>query len=814
MRDFRKNDLDSEEVLEILSRSTYIPVFTAHPTEARRRVIMGLLNQIYEATKRLDKPVEFIDQEKSIKTEIKTLIQTLWKTEEMRPQRPEVTMEIQNGLYYFRTSLFQSIPKTYRRLSNALVRHYGEELHDTLLREHALIRFGSWIGGDRDGNPYVTPELTMHAMRLQQETILQEYIDRTSSLIGDLTHSRSFCLPSDAFEEKLEADEEQYSRYLEESYPHFSHAPYRRKLWIMLHRLRATLMQVQQALQDEALVEQQPHAYRNEEEYLEDLLLIHDSLTEHGDQEAADARLLDLIMLTRTFGFFLSRLDIRQESSVHSDAVAEIVSQAGIDDYAGLDEAERCALLGRLIEEGSEIDREQLSRETREVVAVFDVIAALRERVSPEAIGQYVISMTHHASHLLEVTYLGSLSGLAGKREDGWFFHLEISPLFETIEDLERSTRVLEALFEDPCYGQLLQSSGMRQEVMLGYSDSAKDGGMIASTWNLYRTQQEIIALADRYGVHCRLFHGRGGTIGRGGGPTHEAILSQPAGTLRGEIKFTEQGEVLYYKYSHPETAVYELSVGLTGLLKSNISLLREPATDNSTYHRIMDELRVYGEAAYRELTEETPGFLDYFYEATPVAEIGLLNIGSRPSHRKKTDRSKQSIRAIPWIFGWAQSRHTLPAWYGLGSAISKWLDAGNDIRTLQQMYRDWPFFRSMVSNLQMALFKGDMQIAKMYSTLCNPAHCDCEDIYNRIADEFYRTTHNLLAVSSMKRLIDDNEVLQIGLSRRNPYLDPLNAIQATLLRRYRAEEDPDNHWLLPLLRSVNAIAAGMRNTG
>ncbi|MEJ2330244.1 MAG: phosphoenolpyruvate carboxylase [Gammaproteobacteria bacterium] len=814
VRDFRKNDLDSEEVLEILSRSTYIPVFTAHPTEARRRVIMGLLNQIYEATKRLDKPVEFIDQEKSIKTEIKTLIQTLWKTEEMRPQRPEVTMEIQNGLYYFRTSLFQSIPKTYRRLSNALVRHYGEELHDTLLREHALIRFGSWIGGDRDGNPYVTPELTMHAMRLQQETILQEYIDRTSSLIGDLTHSRSFCLPSDAFEDKLEADEENYNRYLEENYPHFSHAPYRRKLWIMLHRLRATLMQVQQALQDESLVEEQPHAYRNEEEFLEDLLLIHESLTEHGDQEAADARLLDLIMLTRTFGFFLSRLDIRQESTVHSDAVAEIVSQAGIDDYAGLDESERCSVLGRLIEEGPDIDREQLSRETREVIAVFDVIAALRERVSPEAIGQYVISMTHHASHLLEVAYLGSLSGLAGKREDGWFFHLEISPLFETIEDLERSTRVLEALFEDPCYGQLLQSSGMHQEVMLGYSDSAKDGGMIASTWNLYRTQQNIIALADRHGVHCRLFHGRGGTIGRGGGPTHEAILSQPAGTLRGEIKFTEQGEVLYYKYSHPETAVYELSVGLTGLLKSNISLLREPATDNSAYHRIMDELRIYGEAAYRELTEETPGFLDYFYEATPVAEIGLLNIGSRPSHRKKTDRSKQSIRAIPWIFGWAQSRHTLPAWYGLGSAISKWLDAGNDIRTLQQMYRDWPFFRSMISNLQMALFKGDMQIAKMYSTLCNPAHCDCEDIYNRIADEFYRTTHNLLAVSSMKRLIEDNEVLQIGLSRRNPYLDPLNAIQATLLRRYRAEEDPDNHWLLPLLRSVNAIAAGMRNTG
>jgi phosphoenolpyruvate carboxylase len=814
VRDFRRNDLDSDEVLEILSLSTYIPVFTAHPTEAKRRVIMGLLNQIYEATKRLDQPVEFLDQEKGIKTEIRTLIQTLWKTEEMRPQRPEVTMEIQNGLYYFKTSLFQSIPKTYRRLSNALVRHYGEELRDTLLREHALISFGSWIGGDRDGNPYVTPDLTMHAMRLQQETILLEYIDRTSALIGDLTHSRSFCLPSDAFEEKLEADEEHYAQYIDESYTHFSHAPYRRKLWIMLNRLRATLAQVQQALQDESGVEALPHAYRNEEEYLEDLLLIHHSLTEHGDKEAADARLLDLIMLTRTFGFFLSRLDIRQESTVHTNAVAEILAQAGVDNYLELREEERLEALGRLIENGPAIDREQLSSETREVVAVFDVIAWLRERVSPEAIGQYVISMTHEASHLLEVAFLGSLSGLAGRNEDGWYFHLEISPLFETIDDLERSTGVLEALFENPCYRELLAAGGMRQEVMLGYSDSAKDGGMIASTWNLYRTQQQIIALADRYGIRCRLFHGRGGTIGRGGGPTHEAILSQPAGTLRGEIKFTEQGEVLYYKYSHSESAVFELSMGLTGLLKSNINLMREPVPDNPEYHRIMDALKAYGEASYRELTEQTPGFLDYFYEATPVAEIGLLNIGSRPSHRKKADRSKKSIRAIPWIFGWAQSRHTLPAWYGLGTAIGKWLDDGNDIATLQQMYRDWPFFRAMISNLQMALFKGDMQIARMYSRLCNPEHCDCDAIYSRIAGEFDRTTQNLLAVSSMSQLIEDNDVLRLGLSRRNPYLDPLNAIQATLLKRYRAGEDPDNHWLLPLLRSVNAIAAGMRNTG
>ncbi|MEN8214193.1 MAG: phosphoenolpyruvate carboxylase [Pseudomonadota bacterium] len=815
IRDFREHDMSSDEVLTILSQSTYIPVFTAHPTEAKRRVTMGLLNHIFETTKKLDLPVEFIDQKKRIETELRTTIQTLWKTEEMRAERPEVLMEIKNGLYYFRTSLFQAIPVTYRRLSNALVRHYGEELHDTLLREHALIRFGSWIGGDRDGNPHVTPQLTLKAMRLQQQAILQEYATRVDALIGELTHSLSFCIPSDEFEAKLEQDEARYSEMICEKYKHFSVAPYRRKLWIMLHRLNAALQQVEEALTDEHQVTANPSAYSNEEEFLEDLLLIHRSLQEHGDQDAADGNLLDLIMLTRTFGFFLARLDIRQESSVHSTAVAEILGQMGVDGYAHMDEEQRLSTLGRAIESPQEVQRNALSAETREVLEVFDAIAWLRNKVSPRAIGQYVISMTHEASHIMEVALLGSLCGLAGKRDDGWYFDIEISPLFETIDDLERSTQVLERLFNNPCYSNLLAVSGHRQEVMLGYSDSAKDGGIISSTWNLYRTQQEIIALADRYQVHCRLFHGRGGTIGRGGGPTHDAILSQPAGTVRGEIKFTEQGEVLYYKYSHPETAVFELSMGLTGLIKANINLVRKPAEDRPEYHRVMQQLSALGESAFRNLTEETPGFLDYFYEATPVSEIGLLNIGSRPSHRKTQDRSKDSIRAIPWVFGWAQSRHTLPAWYGIGSALQQWIgrDADN-LASLRQMYRQWPFFRAMLANIQMALFKADMTIAGMYRQLCHSDKDNCQHIFNMISDEFQLTREQVLAIAERNELIEDNPVLHLSLARRNPYLDPLNAIQSTLLQRYRESDDADSVWLQPLLRSVNAIAAGMRNTG
>jgi phosphoenolpyruvate carboxylase len=392
---------------------------------------------------------------------------------------------------------------------------------------------------------------------------------------------------------------------------------------------------------------------------------------------------------------------------------------------------------------------------------------------------------------------------------------MEISPLFETIDDLDRCTEILGTLFENDCYKKLLGKGGNKQEVMLGYSDSAKDGGIMSSTWNLYCTQQKIIELTDQHNIHCRLFHGRGGTIGRGGGPTHEAILAQPAGTVRGEIKFTEQGEVLYYKYSHPETATYELSMGLTGLLKSNIFLVRKPPVDKPRYHAVMHELSSLSEKSFRDLTENTEGFLDYFYEATPVAEIGLLNIGSRPSHRKKQDRSKSSIRAIPWVFGWAQSRHTLPAWYGIGTALKTWLEENDDnIDLLREMFKKWPFFRAMFSNIQMALFKADITIADMYHDLYkdNPEISDA--IFNKIKDEYYLTKERLLSVAEQKKLIEDNKVLRLGLLRRNPYLGPLNAIQVTLLERYRSDPDEESVWLQPLLRSVNAIAAGMRNTG
>jgi len=428
-----------------------------------------------------------------------------------------------------------------------------------------------------------------------------------------------------------------------------------------------------------------------------------------------------------------------------------------------------------------------------------------------------VISMTHAASHVMEVLFLGSLAGLAGRDGDGWHCALRVSPLFETIEDLAHIEPVLGTLLAEPVYRALLAASGDQQEVMLGYSDSAKDGGIVASAWRLYEAQQAIVRLGDQHRIRTRIFHGRGGTVGRGGGPTHESILAQPPGTIRGQIKFTEQGEVLSYRYGNPETAVFELTQGLTGLLKKSLSLVRPPREERKDFLATLEEIAALGEAHYRRLTERTTGFLDYFYEATPVNEIGQLNIGSRPSHRSQGDRSKASVRAIAWVFGWGQSRQTLPGWYGIGAALEQWRRGEPDrLARLQRMYDEWPFFRSLLSNAQMALFKGDMDIAAGYATLCRDPGKRLR-VFAAIDEEFRRTRRQIIEVTGVHSLLDEDPLLKLSLSRRDPYLLPLNHIQLVLLRRHRDERltaEEREQWLTPLLRSINAIAAGLRNTG
>ena len=815
--DLKERGVGVGDLQTLLDRLTFLPVITAHPSEAKRRTIKGALRSIFVSVQGLDDPrVRGMYFDEAIRR-LSNQVRVLWKTDEVRAFGLEVRDEIRAGLSYFPLSLFQAVIQVYRNFANAVRDVYGAEAAASI-RVPPFLRFGSWIGGDRDGHPLVTAEVTALAWRMQARTALTEYLRRLDELIDHLSFSLRLCHPSEAFLAGLAGD----GRYAETAFgmapQRFQQEPYRRKLEIMRHRIQRDLERVQRAIAGHDGQSEDP-GYAGAEAFRRDLELIRDSLVGHGDADVAAGELCDLIRLVDTFGFHLLQLDIRQESGRHTEAVAEILRLALDLDYAALDEDARLALISDAVANPGalQFDAARLSPATQETLRVFQVIAHMRTSLGADCFGKYVISMTHSASHVMEVMLLAAQAGLAGQLAGHWFCHIGVSPLFETIHDLVHVEEVLGRLYRLPAYRHLLEAEGGGQEVMLGYSDSCKDGGILASAWNLYEAQKKIIALSEAEGIPCRLFHGRGGTLGRGGGPTREAILAQPPGTVRGQLKLTEQGEVLFYKYNNMETAVYELTLGVTGLLAASTHLIRPVAPDRRDYLGVMDEIAHAGERAYRELTERTPGFLDYFYEATPVREIGLMNIGSRPSHRKKGDRSRESVRAISWVFAWGQSRHALPAWFGIGAALEAWRgDDPTRLAKLQRMYHEWPFFRTLLNNAQMALTKTDMAIAREYAALCPDPRLG-DRVHALIDAEFRRTARQLLNVADTSTLLQESPDLAESLARRKPYLDPLNHIQTALMRKLRAEPSEthtDSPWLDPLLRSINAIAAGMRNTG
>ncbi len=821
LRELRDQNVSSEQIQSLLDQLAYIPVITAHPTESKRRTTRNTLRRIFEINEQLNDKRFNKSERRQLIDDLESQIQILWKTDEVRSTRPRVKDEIGYGLAYFNDCLFEAVPNTYRNFENAIARVCGTtEDGKPNVTVPSFLRFGSWIGGDRDGNPNVKPETTAMALRIQSQTVLLEYLNRLPELINLLTHSDKMCAPSKAFLENLE----QNSGYVEHAFSdkpeQYEHEPYRRMLSVMRYRLERNLVAVKDKLHERVAREDTnlQDKYSTENEFVTDLKLIHESLAGHGDERVANGKLKDLIRLVETFGFYCLRLDVRQESTNHTEAVAELFKQINID-YKALDETSRLELLDKTIKDPAGIDSHNtsLSEATQETLELFRVMAHMREEISHKAFGSYVISMTHEASHVMEVMLMARLAGLATYENGKAKTAIRIAPLFETIDDLSRIEPVMTRLLDNETYAELLTTVGNLQEIMLGYSDSCKDGGILAAAWNLYDAQKRVTKLTNERNVRCRLFHGRGGTIGRGGGPTHEAILSQPEGTVHGQIKFTEQGEVLSFKYSNQETAVYELTMGLTGLIKASVNLIQDSNSERKDFLGIMDQIAATGEKSYRQLTDHTEGFLDYFYEATPVSEIALMNIGSRPSHRKKGDRAKTSVRAIGWVFGWAQSRHTLPAWFGIGTALEEYRQ--NDpmrLAQLQKMYEEWPFFRSMLSNTQMALYKAEPNIAREYAKLCVSKETG-DRIFTLFQEEFTRTVTQVLNITGANKLLEENPALEISLTRRNPYLDPLNHIQLTLLKRYRDETQSDenrNMWLNPLLRSINAIAAGMRNTG
>jgi phosphoenolpyruvate carboxylase len=819
LQEFKAQGTSTDDLQTLFDGLHYKPVFTAHPTESRRRTVMHHQREVFKIIDQLTDPRLSQFERDDLVDRLQLQIETLWLTNEVRASKPGVADEIKMGLHYFQRSLYEAIKIDYRHLERAVISTYGEDdCGSPVVSIPSFIEFGSWIGGDRDGNPFVTPEITRMALRMQAEEILSEHVRLIYKLTQVLTMSTRWFTPDAEFLNRLNLDEAMGIESFDQRRDQFEDEVYRRKLYHMHYRLKKNLAVIRNQMRG-MQTPQSDHAYRDVQDYLDDLYSIRDSLISHGEYAAANGDLKDVIRIAETFGFHLVSLDLRQESSRHTRAVGEILRLSAGVDYAQLDENQRLQLLGDQIKADRKpvFNPSELEDEDRQTLEVFTTIREMRAQISQRCIGNYVISMTHDASHIMEVMYLGYIAGLAGKQDDKYFCSLEITPLFETIDDLNHIDSVLDVLLQNDIYRQLLIQSGNVQEVMLGYSDSCKDGGIMSAAWGLYQAQQKVIQITARHATSCRIFHGRGGTITRGGGPTHEAIMAQPPQTVFGQIKFTEQGEVLSHKYGNAETANYELAMGITGLMKASMGSLQQNKLSYDEFHPVMQQLADYSEQFYRQLTDHTEGFFEYFYATTPVSEIGLMNIGSRPSHRRKGDLSKSSVRAIPWVFGWSMSRTTMPAWYGVGYAIRQWLDSEpGALNQLRAMNQRWPFFAAMISNLQMSLYKSDMRIALDYSQLCTEREL-AESIYKMLQQENQRSIDGVLQVADTKELLATEPVLSLSLSRRDPYLDPLAYLQIDLLRKYRDQSQSAadrKQWESALLSSINGIAAGLRNTG
>ncbi|WP_435980099.1 phosphoenolpyruvate carboxylase [Psychrobacter sp. DM4] len=811
----RERNIAPDQIKALIDQLKFIPVFTAHPTEARRRTTMNILQTLYEHSDALNHVSEDSLAFEQAKQKTAETIDLLWSSDEVRTRKPLVYDEINNGLHYFNASLFTAIPKVYRNIKNALVDIYPE-LTDYPLP--AFVSFGSWIGGDRDGNPFVTHETTEMAVLMHANAVLRHYQVLIKQLRRELIHSDTVVdIAPDIYtriSDYSELDKKVFAYNLND----YNNEPYRRLLSIILAKVKATNEYIQsQGLDTDSNTEAAGDAYLTPQGLLDDLRLIRRSVNEH-DKAHADGSVLDMIRLVKTCGFHLAALDIRQDSGYHGEVIADIFAHASnLPDYQELSEIERQEWLTRLLKNPGTplLYIDNLSEQTREQLDLMQSVAKLRKLVGADTFGSYVISMTNNASQILEVLLLMRFAGLSGINDEGHLFAaLPVAPLFETIDDLKNIDKILPTVLDNPLYRQLLEQSDNTQEIMLGYSDSSKDGGIITSAWQLYSAQQTITRIANEYGINTRLFHGRGGSISRGGGSTHQAIAAQPTGTLDGQIKFTEQGEVLYAKYANPDTAVFQLTMGITGALKASSSKFLEQPSNLEHYENLFARLADAGEAQYRALTDNTKGFYAFYSEATPVQEISLLNIGSRPAHRKKGLPSKSTIRAIPWVFGWSLARFTLPAWYGVGSALDS---VKRDEELMKEMNANWPFFNVFVSNIEMAFTKSEMTIARAYSLLCDDESLR-ELIMDDVVKEHELTHSGLNSLLNQESLLSNQQELAASLEWRNAYLDPINYIQIELLKRLRQPDSSEDKDRLdvedPLIRSINALAAGLRNTG
>ncbi len=733
--------------------------------------------------------------------ELRRLVATLWQTRMLRAVKLGVKDEIENALAYFDYTFIDAVPRIHGEIEDSVAQLPGEAPDSPL---PTVMSIGSWVGGDRDGNPFVTAEMLEHAFRRQAEIAFDHYFSQVHALGAELPISGLLVRLTPAMQELAERSPDRS--------PFRKDEPYRRALTGVFARLAATATALGLRREHRTAVgEAAPYSMAGE--FAADLDVIDASLRAGSAAMLADGRLRRLRRAVRTFGFHLATVDLRQNADVHEQVIAELFREARVvPDYLALAEPERQKLLLAELATPRPLRSPfaTYSDLAKGEFAIVEQAAKVHAALGPESIRQYVISKTESVSDLLEVAVMLKEAGLVlpGEKPAS---RLQIVPLFETIADLRRAPQTMGAWFALPEAMSMVASLGGAQEVMLGYSDSNKDGGYVTSNWELYKAETQLVAVFREAGVRLRFFHGRGGTVGRGGGPSYEAILAQPPGSVQGELRLTEQGEVIAGKYANRDIGRRNLEALLAATVRATLDAV--PGDEHAEYHAAMDEISASAFAAYRGLVYETAGFVEYFRASTPIREIAELNIGSRPSSRKSSERI-EDLRAIPWVFSWAQCRVMLPGWYGLGSAVEAFLgkhgEKGREL--LSEMWREWPFFRAMLSNLEMLLAKADLSVAARYKELVpDPALAD--EIFGRIRRELDLTVKAFFTVTANEAFLVTNPSLARSIRNRFPYLDPLNHLQVELLKRYRAGDSAEKvHRGIHL--TINGLAAGLRNSG
>lgn len=796
-----ENKVSAQEVAEFFAHALVAPVLTAHPTEVQRQSLIRNHRDIAHLLDQRERQQMTPEEAAENELGLANAILTLWQSRMLRPVRLKVLDEVKNGVSYFRETFFTELPRLYIQVTQQLQKRYPEKTWAL----PPFFRVGSWIGGDRDGNPFVTAEILRETLRLQSAAALNHYLEEVHELGAELPLS-----------DLLVSVTPQLMALAEHSTDHSlqrSDEPYRRALSGIYARLAATARSLDQFEPVRHEIGQAT-PYANPEALRADLKVLANSLKLNGSARLAGGRLRRLIRAVQVFGFHLAPIDLRQNSEVHARTVAELLAGAGrCADYAALSEVDRNKLLVEEIATPRPLYSPYLnySEETQGELAIFFAAHELRQRYGAAALPNCIISKADGVSDLLELALLLKESGLLRPGAPAQL-DVNIIPLFETIEDLQKSAATMDGAFNIPAYRDLLSGRGNEQEVMLGYSDSNKDGGFLTSGWELYKAEIELTQVFSSHGVRLRLFHGRGGSVGRGGGPSYHAILAQPAGAVSGQIRLTEQGEVISTKYGNPETGRRNLEVLLAATLEASLTDHENRVEPAEQFHGVMDQLSLLAFNAYRGLVYETPGFNTYFRQSTVISEIATLNIGSRPASRKPSEQI-EDLRAIPWVFSWAQCRLMLPGWYGFGSAVNGYLQANPDgMATLRRMLKAWPFFKSLLSNMDMVLAKTDLAIASRYAELVSDPALR-ESIFSQIKAEWTLTRHHLLAILEQDDFLADNPVLKRSLQLRSPYMDPLNHLQVELLKRHRAGET-DERVARGIHLSINGIASGLRNSG